>query len=358
MQKNPTVLMMAGGTGGHIFPALAIAQVLQAQNIHVEWLGTPNSMESRLVPEANIPIHFINIKGLRGKNKLSLLLAPFKIIWAIGQAIGIIRRVKPQVVIGMGGFASGPGGMAAWIMGKNLLIHEQNAIAGMTNKVLSRLAKQTLQAFPNTFPVQTQAQTVGNPVREPIVALHKTTVQIHRPRLNILVFGGSLGAKALNELVPQALQQLEAIEIAVKHQTGEKQLIEVQTSYEQAGFPVEVSAFIHDMAQVYLWADLVICRAGALTVTELAHAGVASILIPFPHAVDDHQTENAKFLSEQQAAILIQQRDLTVEKLTQLLQDLLSKPQQLQQMGQAARQQANPNTTQDIMQVIQKFITR
>ncbi|WP_353573067.1 undecaprenyldiphospho-muramoylpentapeptide beta-N-acetylglucosaminyltransferase [Candidatus Albibeggiatoa sp. nov. BB20] len=356
MQKNPTVLMMAGGTGGHIFPALAIAQALQAQNIHVEWLGTPNSMESRLMPQANIPIHFINIKGLRGKSKLSLLLAPFKIIWAIGQAMATIRQVKPQVVIGMGGFASGPGGMASWLMGKNLLIHEQNAIAGMTNKVLSRLAKQTLQAFPDTFPARTQAQTVGNPVREPIVALHQAEIQIHSPRLNILVFGGSLGAKALNELVPQALQQLEKIEIAVKHQTGEKQLNAVKTAYEQATFSVEVSAFIQDMAEVYLWADLVICRAGALTVTELAHAGVASILIPFPHAVDDHQTENAKFLSEQQAAILIQQRDLDQGKLKHLLQDLLSKPQQLQHMGQAARQQANPNTTQDIMHVIQRFL--
>lgn len=352
MQTQATVLIMAGGTGGHIFPALAIAQALKTQNIHVEWLGTSNSMESRLVPQAEIPIHFINIKGLRGKSKLSLLFAPFKIVWAIVQAIKVIRRVQPQVVIGMGGFASGPGGIAAWLMGKNMLIHEQNAVAGMTNKILSRFATQTLQAFPNTFP---QAKTVGNPVRETIVALHQTPVQIHTP-LNILVFGGSLGAKALNELLPQALQQIDNIDIAVKHQTGEKQLIEVQTAYESATFPVEISAFIHDMAEVYAWADLVICRAGALTVTELAHAGVASILIPFPHAVDDHQTENAKFLSEQQAAILIQQRDVNVEKLTQLLQHLLSQPQQLQQMGQAARQQANINTTQDIVNIIHHFI--
>ncbi|MCV6636946.1 undecaprenyldiphospho-muramoylpentapeptide beta-N-acetylglucosaminyltransferase [Candidatus Albibeggiatoa sp. nov. NOAA] len=354
MQTHPTVLMMAGGTGGHIFPALAIAQALQAQNIHVEWLGTPNSMEARLVPQNDISIHFINIKGLRGKSKLSLLLAPFKIIWAIGQAMRVIRRVKPQVVIGMGGFASGPGGIAAWLTGKKLLIHEQNAVAGMTNKVLSRFAKQTLQAFPNTFPVKTQAKTVGNPVRESIAALNQT--EINQSQLNILVFGGSLGAKALNELVPQALQQLDNLNITVKHQTGEKQLEEVKNTYANAPFSVDVTAFIHDMADAYQWADLVICRAGALTVTELAHAGVASILIPFPHAVDDHQTANAKYLSEQGAAILIQQREVTTEKLKQMLQTLLSKPEQLQTMGQAARQQANPHTTQDIIQIVQQFL--
>ncbi len=353
MQTHPTVLMMAGGTGGHIFPALAIAHTLQLQNIHVEWLGTPNSMESRLVTQAGITIHFINIKGLRGKSKLSLVLAPFKILWAIIQAMRIIWQIKPQVVIGMGGFASGPGGFAAWLMGKNLLIHEQNAIAGMTNKILSRFAKQCLQAFPNTLP---RAKTVGNPVRQTIVDLYHTEVKIVQFPINILIFGGSLGANALNELLPQTLQQLENINIAVKHQTGEKQLLEVQQKYQQARFPVEVIAFIDDMADAYAWADLVICRAGALTVTELAYAGVASILIPFPHAVDDHQTRNAQFLSEQQAAILIQQRNVNIDKLKQLLQNLLTTPQKLQKMGFAARQQANPNTTQEIVQVIQQFL--
>lgn len=340
-------MIMAGGTGGHVFPALAIAEALRARNIAVHWLGTEKGLEARVVSQANFAIHYIKISGLRGKGRLQLLLAPFKIIQATWQAIKVLRQVRPTVVIGLGGFVTGPGGIAAWLLRIPLLIHEQNAVAGLTNRWLARIATQVLEAFPQTFAAHYHAHHTGNPLRANIMAVHRD--QRPKDKLHILVFGGSLGAKALNEVVPAALLQLKN-KIAVKHQVGELHIDAMQQAYANANFETQVIAFIEDMAAAYQWADLVICRAGALTVSELAQVGIASILIPYPHAVDDHQTHNARFLSEQNAAILVPQATLTVEKLTNMINEL--QPTQLATMALAAKNTAKPLALQQILELI------
>lgn len=348
------ILLMAGGTGGHVFPALAIAEALRLQGIRVSWLGTQRGLERRVVPAAGIDIHYISISGLRGKGGLSLLFAPFKIILAIGQSLQILRRLRPAAVVGMGGFVTGPGGVAAWLLRIPVLIHEQNAIAGLTNRWLARLATQVMEAFPNTFPKNYQAQYTGNPLRAHIVNLSPSVPRtIHHP-LRILVVGGSLGARALNEVVPQALQQVQGA-LEVWHQTGEIHMAAMRQAYYQAPFKTQVVAFIENMAEAYAWADVVICRAGALTVSELAQMGVASLLIPFPYAVDDHQTRNAQFLAQRGAAILWPQTELTVEKLATLMTEWLTYPERLQAMSEAARHCATPNALEQVVNlVIQK----
>lgn len=343
---------MAGGTGGHVFPALAIAQALQQQGFNTAWLGTPHGLEARIVPAAGISIYYINIKGLRGKGVLQLLTAPLKIGLATWRAWRIMRQIRPVAVVGMGGFVTGPGGVAAWLAGIPLLIHEQNAIPGLTNRWLARLARKVMQAFPGTFPDSYHAIHTGNPLRANIMALQEQPKRLMQHGiLHILIVGGSLGAQALNATVPPALQQIQA-NIAVTHQTGRNQLATTQHAYANATFPVTVTEFIEDMAAAYLWADLVICRAGALTISELAQVGVASILVPFPHAVDDHQTHNAHFLSDKQAAILLPQTALTVEKLTQLINELATDTQKLIAMSNAARLAATPHALQQVLEVI------
>lgn len=356
MKQKPVILLMAGGTGGHVFPALAIAQALQQKDFKICWLGTPHGLEARIVPQAGIEIHYIDIKGLRGKGVLRLLTAPFKIAIAVWQSLKVLRQLRPVAVVGMGGFVSGPGGIAAWLSRIPLLIHEQNAIAGLTNRWLARLARQVMQAFPRTFPENYRAIHTGNPLRANIMAVRDQTKQLKKDDiLHILVVGGSLGAQALNETVPFALQQVRA-NIAVRHQTGRNQDIATQQRYENAAFSVTVTEFIEDMATAYAWADLVICRAGALTISELAQAGVASILIPFPHAVDDHQTHNARFLSENHAAILLPQPDLTVAKLSSLVNELATDTAKLAKMSDAARQAATPEALQQVVEIVLKQI--
>ena len=347
------ILLMAGGTGGHVFPALAIAQALQAQGIQVSWLGTRRGLEARVVPKAGIDIEYINISGLRGKSQLSLLIAPLKIILAIWQAIQILRTLRPAAVVGMGGFVTGPGGVAAWLLRIPLLIHEQNAIAGLTNRWLAYLAGQIMEAFPNTFPPDYHAIHTGNPLRADIMELTSSAPRsVHNP-FRILVVGGSLGAQALNEMVTIALQQVEG-QITVWHQTGETHVAAMQHAYTSAHFPARVEAFIENMAAAYAWADIVICRAGALTISELAQAGVASILIPYPYAVDDHQTYNAQFLAIQGAAILLPQTQLTVDKLASLITSLYHDSTRLQLMSSAARHGAMPMALQKIVNLIIK----
>jgi len=356
MKSNKPILFMAGGTGGHVFPALAIANALKKQAIPVAWLGTQHGMEARIVPDADIPIHYINIKGLRGKSKLSLLLAPFKIIWAIGQSIRILRQVKPAAVVGMGGFASGPGGVAAWLLGIPVFIHEQNAIAGLTNRLLARFATQVMQAFPNTFPEKCQAIYTGNPLRADILQTTPKADFLADQTLHILILGGSLGAKALNETLPQALQKVTG-KIEVLHQAGEKHITTMQQTYANAQFEVKVTAFIKNMADAYQWADLVICRAGALTVSEIAQIGVASLLIPFPFAVDDHQTENAKLLSDNNAAILLPQAKLQEKEVIALIEDFIQHPEKLATMAKSAKQCAKPEALNQIVNIILTRIT-
>jgi UDP-N-acetylglucosamine--N-acetylmuramyl-(pentapeptide) pyrophosphoryl-undecaprenol N-acetylglucosamine transferase len=336
---------MAGGTGGHVFPALAVADELRARGVEVFWLGTRRGLESDVIPKANIPISYIKVTGLRGKGLLGWFLAPVRLIYALWQGIHVMWQLKPQAVLGMGGFVTGPGGVAAWLTRKPLLVHEQNAISGMTNRMLVPLARVVMEAFPNSI-ASGKAVHTGNPVRNNISRLYQLGANergIHDP-MQILVVGGSLGARALNDVVPAALSRIAAANRPlVWHQTGKKNIDEARASYQQSGVDARVVPFIDDMAEAYRWADLVICRAGAMTIAELAIAGVASILVPYPHAVDDHQTANAKYLVDKDAAILVQQKDLTVEVLHKMLAGLTVT--RLQQMAKAARSLALPDAT-------------
>ncbi|KEA65384.1 UDP-N-acetylglucosamine--N-acetylmuramyl- (pentapeptide) pyrophosphoryl-undecaprenol N-acetylglucosamine transferase [Marinobacterium lacunae] len=353
MTKPRRVLIMAGGTGGHVFPALATADALRARGVEVEWLGTAAGIEADVVPRAGITLHCIDVRGVRGKGRLKQLLAPFGLLLAIWQAFGVMRHVKPDAVLGMGGFASGPGGLVAWLTGKPLVIHEQNAVAGTTNRILARFAKQILQAFPGAFKGQDKGSVVGNPVRGPILKLAQPEQRYanREGALRLLVVGGSLGAKAINDLVPEALSILPPSERPeVWHQTGKRNIDEVRKRYEAFGVEGRVVPFIEHMDEAYGWADLVLCRAGALTVSEIAIAGVASILVPLPHAIDDHQTANAGFLSESDAGVRVAQKDLDAEKLVQLLKTLGDRGNLLN-MASAARALAEPEASERVAQV-------
>lgn len=344
------VLIMAGGTGGHVFPALAVADELRARGVPVVWLGTKAGIESRLVPEAGYPIEWMSITGLRGKNTLTLLLAPVRIGMACWQAMRVLLRRRPCAVLGMGGFASGPGGLMAWLIRKPLLVHEQNAIAGMTNKILSRFASVVLQAFPGVFK---KARTTGNPVRQSICELTAPAERFAqrdvKNRLRLLVIGGSLGAVKLNEIIPQALATMAVADRPeVIHQTGMKNIDAAKDLYENAGVDAKVEAFIEDMPAAYEWADLVICRSGAMTVFELAAAGVASVLVPYPYAVDDHQTGNARYLESAGAAIVRQQAELTTDWLVAVIDDFSTNRNKLLEMAVAARKLAIPGSAKTI----------
>jgi UDP-N-acetylglucosamine--N-acetylmuramyl-(pentapeptide) pyrophosphoryl-undecaprenol N-acetylglucosamine transferase len=322
-----TVLIMAGGTGGHVFPALAAARVLRERGFEPVWLGTRKGLEAKLVPPAQIEIEWISMSGLRGKGAATLLLAPFKVAMAIWQSLQVMRRHKPVVVLGAGGFVAGPGGVAAWLTRRPLVIHEQNAVAGMTNRMLSHLARRVLEAFPSSFPSGTRAEQVGNPVRREIAALAppEQRFDARQGPLRMLVIGGSQGAAKLNAAVPAALATIDvASRPVVIHQAGERHIDVARQTYEKHGVKADVRAFINDMAEAYSWADVVVCRSGALTVSELAAAGLPAIFVPFAAAVDDHQTLNAKFLVDAQAGISIAERDLTPERLSQELKKLLS----------------------------------
>ena len=349
MMSMPPVLIMAGGTGGHVFPAMAVADELRSRGVPVVWLGTRAGIEARLVPQAGYPIEWLNIQGLRGKNTLSLLLAPFKLFLACMQAMSVLRRRKPCAVLGMGGFASGPGGFMAWAMRKPLLIHEQNAVAGMTNRILAKLTRNRLEAFPGAL--GKHALHIGNPVRKNIIAISPPELRLpmHRDALRVLVVGGSLGAVRLNEIIPEAIAKLEPEQRPqVHHQTGLKNLDAARECYRAHKVEARVEAFIDDMAAAYAWADLVICRAGAMTVFELAAAGVASILVPYPYAVDDHQTANAAYLESQGAAILRQQSDLDSQWLSDMLLQFTQQRERLLAMSRAARAQAKPNAAAEV----------
>ena len=344
-----TILIMAGGTGGHIYPGLAVADALHAQGWNVVWLGAPNSMEAELVPKHGYPVAWVNFTGVRGKGLVRLLTLPFTLLRALGQSADAIFRHRPDVVLGMGGYITMPGGLMAAILRRPLVIHEQNSIAGMSNKVLAKLAARVLSGFPD---VLKRTEWCGNPVRADIAALPEPQARYagRSGRLNVLVVGGSLGAQALNEALPKALAVLSEQERPnVLHQTGKKNFEAVQNLYAQAGVKADIRPFLDDMANQYAQADVLICRAGALTIAELAAAGVASVLIPLPIAVDDHQTHNARFLSENGAAVLLPQKELSAEKLAQLLRGFSRK--ELLAMALAARSLAKPDATQQVAQV-------
>ena len=344
-----TILIMAGGTGGHIYPGLAVADALKAEGWNIVWLGAPNSMEAELVPKHGYPVAWVNFTGVRGKGLLRLLTLPFTLLRALGQSADAIFRQRPDVVLGMGGYITMPGGLMAAILRRPLVIHEQNSIAGLSNKLLAKLSTRVLSGFPD---VLKGTQWCGNPVRADIAALPAPQQRFagRSGKLNVLVVGGSLGAQALNEALPKALALLNEQERPnVLHQSGKKNFETVQKLYAQAGVNADIRAFLDDMANQYAKADVVICRAGALTIAELAAAGVASVLVPFPFAVDDHQTHNARFLSERGAAVLLPQKELNAEKLAQLLRGL--NREKLLAMAQAARSLAKPEATQQVAQV-------
>lgn len=339
------VLIMAGGTGGHVIPALSVARRLKDQGYGVHWLGSIQGIENDLVPDAGYELHRISVTGLRGKGPLKLVFAPFALMKACLQAWSVFRKVKPKLALGMGGFASGPGGLIAAITRVPLLVHEQNAIPGMTNRLLSKFAKPVMQAFENTFAEQAKIKTVGNPVRKSIVAINEPEQRLNDRSgpLNVLVVGGSLGAVALNHAVIEMLNLMSESERPnVWHQTGKRNFDDVKAGYDAHGLKPRVSAFIGDMAEAFEWADVVICRAGALTISELASAGVASILVPFPFAVDDHQTANANYLVKHGAAWLRPQADLTAEALASDIRTLTQSRDQVLAMSKAARAQAKP----------------
>lgn len=344
-----TILIMAGGTGGHIYPGLAVADALRAQGWRVVWLGAPNSMEAELVPRHGYPVAWVNFSGVRGKGLLRLLTLPFTLLRALGQSAAAIFRHRPDVVLGMGGYITMPGGLMAALLRRPLIIHEQNSIAGLSNKVLAKLATRVLSGFPD---VLKRTRWCGNPVRADIAALPEPQLRFagRSGKLNVLVVGGSLGAQALNEALPQALAMMNESERPhVLHQTGKKHFETVQKLYAQAGVSADIRPFLDDMANQYAMADVVICRAGALTIAELAAVGVASVLVPFPFAVDDHQTHNARFLSERGAALLLPQTELSAEKLAQMLHEMSR--EKLLAMAQAARSLAKPDATQAVVKV-------
>ncbi|GAC1454577.1 MAG: hypothetical protein PVSMB6_10560 [Steroidobacteraceae bacterium] len=342
---------MAGGTGGHVFPALALARLLREQSLEVVWLGTARGLESRVIPAEGIALERLSVAGLRGKGVLSWLAAPFRLSVALAQALAVMWRHQPLIVVGLGGFVTGPGGIAAWLTRRPLVIHEQNAIAGFTNRCLAHLARLVLEAFPGSFGRDVHARVIGNPVRRDITALPPPAVRFagRTGPIRILVIGGSQGATRLNAVVPFALKRLSGwLAFDVRHQAGERWIDAGRASYAQAGVRADVRPFIEDMGEAYGWADLVICRAGALTVSELAAVGVAAVLVPYPNAVDDHQAYNAQYLVREEAAVLIIDRELTAERLAAELQRLCAGRGKLLAMAERARLLARPRAADEL----------
>ncbi|WP_010445862.1 undecaprenyldiphospho-muramoylpentapeptide beta-N-acetylglucosaminyltransferase [Vibrio rotiferianus] len=348
MKKNKRLMVMAGGTGGHVFPGLAVAKQLQEQGWEIRWLGTADRMEADLVPKHGIEIDFIKVKGLRGQGVKRLLAAPFQIINAVMQARAHMKRWQPDAVLGMGGYVSGPGGIAAWMSGIPVVLHEQNAVAGLTNQWLSKIAKKVFQAFPGAFP---NAEVVGNPVREDVTQLDApvTRMQERQGPVRILVMGGSQGARILNQTLPEVMAKLGE-DYCIRHQAGKGSAEEVNAAYQANGVAnAEVTEFIDDVAQAYAWADLLVCRSGALTVSEVSAAGVGAIFVPFMHK-DRQQALNADHLVDYGAAKMIEQPDLTVEALTQQIQQL--DRQALLAMAEQARSAAKLNADKVVAQAI------
>ena len=345
---SKTILIMAGGTGGHIFPALAVAHLMRDAGWRVVWLGNPDGMEARLVPQHGFEMVWVKFSALRGKGLLRKLWLPFNLLRGFVQGWQAIRQVKPQVVLGMGGYITFPGGMMAAMTGVPLVLHEQNSVAGLANRVLAGVADRIGTGFPG---VLAKGVWVGNPVRPEIARLVAPTERLagRSGPLRVLVIGGSLGAQALNEIIPQGVALLgESERPQIVHQAGEKHLETLKANYAAAGVPAHCVSFIEDMAGAYEWADLVICRSGALTVAELAAAGVASVLVPFPHAVDDHQTGNARFLVDAGAAVLLPQGELTPEAVADAARRSRG---QLLEMAEKARALAKPEATAAVAEI-------
>ncbi len=341
--RNPHIIIMAGGTGGHIFPGLAVAERLKTRGAEVSWLGARRGLENTLVPEHGIALDTLNMQGVRGKGLKGWLKAPFLVLKAVWEARRVLRAHRPDAVLSMGGYAAAPGGLAAWVSGVPLLVHEQNRVPGMTNRLLARFARRIFEGFPNSFRSRRKVQAVGNPVRSAIAQIAAPDERYRRREgpARILIFGGSQGARALNRLLPEAIAMMTLDEAPrIRHQAGRGQVENTRQRYQQYRFDAEVTEFIRDMAGAYAWADLVVCRAGASTVSELAAAGLPALFVPFPAAVDDHQTRNAEYLSEVNAAQILPEQGLTPARLSQVLSALCGSRERLAQMANAARGRA------------------
>ncbi len=351
------VMILAGGTGGHIFPGLAVAAALQARGMSVRWLGADGGMETRLVPVRGITIDTIAVKGLRGKGMMALLMAPLRVLVAIRAAVSVLKLRNPCAVVSFGGYAAGPGGIAARLRGTPLIVHEQNRSPGMTNRVLAKFAQRVLTGFPQTFR-HVDEEVVGNPVRSEIAELPQPSERFSQRTgaLRLLVLGGSQGARALNAAVPQALTGLQDA-VDVRHQCGEKLREDAQQAYAGANVSASIEPFIADMAAAYAWADLVVCRAGALTLAELCAAGVGSVLVPFPQAVDDHQTRNAEYLVEHGAAMLLPQSTNLAMELRAVLTALVADPTRRLKMAESARALARPDAAQHVADIVIQVVT-
>ncbi|MET1254039.1 undecaprenyldiphospho-muramoylpentapeptide beta-N-acetylglucosaminyltransferase [Aliikangiella maris] len=361
-QHKNLALIMAGGTGGHIFPGLAVASELTARGWQVEWLGSVGGMEEKIINQQEIPLHLIQVKGLRGKGLMGWFKAPFSLTKAIYQAVQVIKKQKPNIIIGFGGFAAGPGGIAAFLARVPLVIHEQNAIAGMTNRILAKFSQRVFQGFPDAFLAKHKVITVGNPVRKEIKAIRTNgeLTPIQDKRLKILIVGGSRGALALNRCVPKILAELINQKVViVKHQVGAERVNETLQFYQQANIHepgyFELFEFIDDMAAALYWADLVICRAGASTVAEVAVAGKCAIFIPFPYAVDDHQTANANWLVNHQAAMCISESELMNDESVYRITQLIENPEKIQQMASKAKQIAYTSAAEQMADYCDKL---
>ncbi|HEY5970460.1 MAG TPA: undecaprenyldiphospho-muramoylpentapeptide beta-N-acetylglucosaminyltransferase [Pseudoxanthomonas sp.] len=351
-REDAPVMILAGGTGGHIFPALAVAKALRARGVAVTWLGADGAMETRLVPQHDIPLDTIAISAVRGKGRLALLSAPLRVLGAVRSAGKVLRQRAPRAVVSFGGFAAGPGGMAARLQGRPLLVHEQNRAPGFTNRVLAKFARRILTGFPGSFPAREEA--VGNPVRNEIAMLPPPSQRFagRSGSLKLLVLGGSQGARVLNTALPRALSALSEFRIEVRHQCGEKLREEAVRAYADAGVNASVESFIADMAEAYAWADLVVCRAGASTLAELCAVGIGSVLVPFAAAVDDPQTKNAQYLVERGAAVLLKQDDQLAAHLQQVLRELAGDAPRRLAMAEAARALAKPDAAERIADII------
>jgi UDP-N-acetylglucosamine--N-acetylmuramyl-(pentapeptide) pyrophosphoryl-undecaprenol N-acetylglucosamine transferase len=352
------VLIMAGGTGGHIFPGLAVADSLRRRGVPIHWLGARGGMECQQVSAAGIPLDVVDVSALRGKGPLRWLTGPLMLLRAVAQSSSVLGQRRPACAISFGGYAAGPGGLAARLRGIPLLVHEQNRVPGLTNRVLAGFAAKVLQAFPGTWDERKDPVTCGNPVRDAVAAIEDPSSRLagRQGRLRLLVTGGSQGARALNRLVPQALARLAGHPpLEVRHQCGRSWAAETRQAYDAAAVPAQVLEFIEDMADAYAWADLAICRAGALTVSEVAAAGLAAVFVPFPRAVDDHQTRNARFLVERGAAVLLPEAELDARILADSLQDLLGDRQKLLDMACRARSVATPDAAERVAGLCEEF---
>ncbi|MGZ4978377.1 MAG: undecaprenyldiphospho-muramoylpentapeptide beta-N-acetylglucosaminyltransferase [Methylobacter sp.] len=345
------IVIMAGGTGGHVFPALAVAQMLIEKGWQVSWLGTRKGLESRVIPEQGIEIDWLSVAGVRGKGWLSKITAVLLLIKACIQALKILKKRKPDVVLGMGGFVAGPGGLMAKLLGIPLIIHEQNRVPGTTNRLLARMANQVLEAFPDSFSKKLNVRFTGNPLRKQFIGCAERK-EIH-PGINILVVGGSQGAQILNEVVPESLAALGATmandkAIQITHQTGTAMQEQVENRYKELGVKAEVKAFIEDMVSAYQWADMVICRSGAMTVSEVAAAGIPAIFIPLPSAIDDHQTANARYLTDAGAGVILMQKDLNAATLVEHITKVIKR---LDVMSKTAKEYARLDATEIVADI-------